>query len=428
MLPLFLLRREKYASGFKQRLGNYSEFKHDGRKIIWLHCVSVGETNAARPLVDRLLEAFPDHRLVISTTTKTGQKLAQKIFHEKAGAVIYFPFDWKFSVRRALANYKPSLVLLMETEIWPRFIRETNLSGAKIAIVNGRLSERSFRRYSKVRPFLKQVLADVDLALMQGEHDANRFISLGIAANRTRVTGNLKFDISNSEINGSLVDDFRGRFGIDSKVFTIVAASTHHPEEKYILDAYSNVISQNPETKFKLIIAPRHPERFDLVADTSRAFCVEKNLRFRRRSLPIAETDVEIDIVLLDTIGELRSIFYIADVVIVGGSMIPHGGQSVLEPACLGKPILVGPHTHNFEQVVRIFLKHKALLQNNDIDEIFPHSNWLSSEIDRLFRQEDTRRQLSANAIRVMEIHRGATERTVDFLKPLLDPKLETDH
>src|SRR5688500_9918286 len=146
MLPLFLFRREKYASGFRQRLGNYPEFKHDGRSVIWLHCVSVGETNAARPLVEKLRQEFPNHRLMISTTTKTGQELAQKIFADHADAVVYFPFDWKFSVQRALENYKPSLVLLMETEIWPRFIREAKLTGAKVAIVNGRLSQKSSAR------------------------------------------------------------------------------------------------------------------------------------------------------------------------------------------------------------------------------------------------------------------------------------------
>src|SRR5215204_3746878 len=178
MTPLFLLRREKYASGFRQRLGNYPAFKHDGRNVIWLHCVSVGETNAARPLVDALRTEFPKHRLVISTTTKSGQDLAQKIFANEADAIFYFPFDWKFSVRRALATYKPSLVLLMETEIWPRFIRESKISGAKVAVVNGRLSQRSFERYNRFRSLLQPVLANVDLALMQDEDDAKRIIDL----------------------------------------------------------------------------------------------------------------------------------------------------------------------------------------------------------------------------------------------------------
>jgi 3-deoxy-D-manno-octulosonic-acid transferase len=427
MSPLFLLRREKYASGFKQRLGNYPELKHDGRKVIWLHCVSVGETNAARPLVDQLLEAFPDHRLIISTTTKTGQELAQKIFHKKADAVIFFPFDWKFSVRKALANYKPSLVLLMETEIWPRFIREAKLSSAKVAIVNGRLSERSFQRYSKVRPFIKTVLADVDLALMQSVDDMRRIVSLGIDKAKAVVTGNLKFDISNTIIDKSFADDFKKRFGLGNGVFTIVAASTHFPEEEYILDAFSNVCLQNPGTKFKLVLVPRHPERFGEVSKICRAFCERNKMQFRKRSSSFAKDDVGTDVVLLDTIGELLSVYVVADLVVVGGSMIPHGGQSVLEPASLGKPILVGPHTHNFERVISVFLENNALLQSTDIDMIFPVSNWLSTEIDRLFRHEDQRRTLSTNAIKVMEKTGGATVKTVDFLKTLLSNKLEAD-
>src|SRR5580765_2526844 len=174
MSPLFLLRREKYAAGFREKLGNYPEFKQDERPVIWLHCVSVGETNAARPLVDKLISNFPDHRLVVSTTTKTGQTLARDIFKDKTDTVFYFPFDWKFSVRGALANFKPSVVLLMETEIWPRFFREARSSGVKLAIINGRLSEKSFARYSRIKGFIRNVLGNVDLALMQGEADAER--------------------------------------------------------------------------------------------------------------------------------------------------------------------------------------------------------------------------------------------------------------
>ncbi len=421
MSPLFLLRREKYASGFKQRLGNYPQFIHDGRKVIWLHCVSVGETNAARPLVDQLRDAFPDHRLVISTTTKTGQELAQKIFAGKADAIVYFPFDWKFSVRRALGNYKPSLVLLMETEIWPRFIREAKRNGANISIVNGRLSERSCRRYSRLRSIMRTVLADIDLALMQAELDTKRILKLGISENRSHVTGNLKFDISDSEVDASLVEDFVRRFGIDDRVFTIIAASTHQTEETLILEAYSKVYSLNSATKFKLIIAPRHPERFANVADLCRVFCTKERLKFGQRSDLLQPNDPEADIILMDSIGELRSIYSIANIVIVGGSFIPHGGQSVLEPASLGKPILIGPHTHNFDEVIRVFLENKALVQGDDSG--FPHSKWLSSEIDSLFRFEERRDRLSTNARRVMNEHRGATERTVGFLKPLLDPK-----
>ena len=235
MLPAFLLRREKYSAGFRQRLGDYPEFKHDGRKVIWLHCVSVGETNAARPLLDEMVKNFPEYRLVISTTTRTGQELAQNIFKDKADAIIYFPFDFKFAVRRALENFKTSVVLLMETEIWPRLIREAKANGAKIAIVNGRLSERSVSRYKRIRSFISRVLKDIDLALMQGSNDANRLISVGMPSAKTVVTGNLKFDISSDELDHALIDEFKQRYALDFETFVIFAASTHDPEEEYLL-------------------------------------------------------------------------------------------------------------------------------------------------------------------------------------------------
>lgn len=411
MSPLFLLRREKYASGFKQRLGNYPEFKHDARKVIWLHCVSVGETNAARPLVDQLLTAFPDHRLVISTTTKTGQELAKSIFHEKANAVIYFPFDWTFSVRKALAHYKPSLVLLMETEIWPRFIREAKQSGAKVAIVNGRLSERSFRRYSKVPWFLKRILADVDLALMQGKADANRLVSLGVSAGRTAVTGNLKFDQPFDKNNGDLTEYFRSRFGIDGKHPVIVVASTHHPEERTILESIlENRVKYRPRT----IFAPRHPERFDLVAD----ILIDSGSTFARRSGPEDARDRDAEIILLDSIGELPSVYPLADIVFVGGSLIPHGGQSVLEPAAAGKAIVTGPYTHNFSDAVCEFLANDALLQlpSLPIEEL---ESEVFKALSNLLADADRRTELGRNAAAVMKINRGATDLTMSRLKEL---------
>ena len=279
MLPLFLSRREKYASGFSQRLGNYPTFIDDGRPVIWLHCVSVGETNAARPLVDALLGAFPARRIVISTTTKTGQELAQKVFAGKADAVFYFPFDWKFSVGKALQNYKPSVVLLMETEIWPRFLREAKASGAKVAIVNGRLSERSSGRYSIVRPFIKRVLAEIDLALMQGDNDARRLRSLGLASERTLVTGNMKFDLELNESDGIITEEIDRRFQISNfrsekngSRPLIVAASTHEPEERWMLEAFCSAAAGAEKNRPRLLIAPRHPERFDAVAKLARQF------------------------------------------------------------------------------------------------------------------------------------------------------------
>ncbi|MFL6467874.1 MAG: 3-deoxy-D-manno-octulosonic acid transferase, partial [Pyrinomonadaceae bacterium] len=403
MLPSFLLNRQKYASGFRQRLGNYPKFKHDGRKVIWLHCVSVGETNAARPLVERLREAFRDHRLVISTTTKTGHELARNVFADSADAVFYFPFDWKFSVRRSLENYKPSLILLMETEIWPRFIREAKKSGAKVAIVNGRLSEKSFYRYSKIRTFISCVLGDVDQALMQGEQDANRIVALGLDQDKAAVTGNLKFDHSIDTTESELTEEFCRRFGIDGKRPLIVAASTHEPEEQWILESLDG-IGQD----YRLLIAPRHPNRFEDVSKLLES----RNQQYVRRSNSRSGADQNADVILFDSIGELRSIFPLADIVFMGGSLIPHGGQSVLEPAAAGRAIVTGPFTSNFEAVVKEFLKHDALIQTPEVQQAFQIAERLKLEFAALLSDPDRRQTLGENASDVMAANRGAALKT----------------
>ncbi len=417
MSPLFFIRREKYAAGFSQRLGNYPEFKHDKRPVIWLHCVSVGETNAARPLVDELLEHFSDHRIVISTTTKTGQELARKIFADKADAVFYFPFDWKFSVRRALENFRPSAVLLMETEIWPRFIRQAHLSGACVAIVNGRLSEKSFNRYAYLKGFVRNVLGFVDLALMQSEKDAERVRSLGADPEKVKVTGNIKFDQGGDDGESEMTAKLRDRFGISKKHLVIVAASTHAPEEAWILKAFAKAVNDRHYSRPRLLIAPRHPERFEEVAKLISEW---SGYTFARRSAPELETDKTADIILLDSIGELRAVYPLADIVFVGGSLIPHGGQSILEPAAAGRAIVTGPFTMNFDIVVKEFLTNDALVQLPEAPQDFHIVERLNEVFEDLLGDEQKRRDLGKNAAAVMKANRGATARTVAYLVPLL--------
>lgn len=413
MLPLFFLRREKYASGFRQRLGNYPElFKHDGRPVIWLHCVSVGETNAARPLVDKIREEFPDHRLVVSTTTKTGQELAQNMLRDKADAVFYFPFDWKFSVRRALDNFKPSLVLLMETEIWPRFIHEAKASGAKVAIVNGRLSEKSFQRYSWVRPFVNSVLADVDLALTQDYADADRIEKLGLSPMKIKVTGNLKFDHSFDQDETEFVTRFAERFAITPDKPLMVAASTHDPEERWVIEAFKKAREASSANPPRLIIVPRHPERFDVVAE----IISETGFAWVRRSDPPSLDDKTADVILLDSIGELSSVYPLADVVFVGGSLIPHGGQSIFEPAAAENAIVIGPYTHNFDAAVREFLDNDALIQLTEGGQ----NSALRKNFEMLLSNESLRAELGKNAFELMNRNRGATQKTVEYLRPLI--------
>ena len=419
LTPLFLLRRQKYSSGFSERLGKYPDFVQDGRQVIWLHCVSVGETNAARTLVEEIKKNFRSYRLIVSTTTKTGQELARKIFADKTDAVIYFPFDFKFSVRRAIEHFNPSLVLLMETEIWPRFIREAKQTGARVAIVNGRLSERSVSRYAFIRPFISRVLAKIDLALMQGTSDANRLISLGFPSSKAHVTGNLKFDLGLEEAEHRVTEELRDRFAFDGARPLIVAASTHDAEERYALEAYCSAAA-GAEPPPRLLIAPRHPERFDSVAKLIDQFRTDpanewRKYSYTRRSSEESDSDQNADVLLLDSVGELRAVYPLADVVFVGGSLIPHGGQSILEPAAAGCSIITGPHTHNFADAVNVFLANQAIIQLPESPQatIVDH---LFDAFSDLLEDPDRRRELGRNALSVMTANRGATARTVDEL------------
>jgi 3-deoxy-D-manno-octulosonic-acid transferase len=418
LLPRFLfdaVRKGKYAAGFWQRLGLLPEFAPNEKDVLWIHCVSVGETNAARPLVTELINNFPDYRLVVSTTTRTGQKLAREIFAGEADFIFFFPFDWRFSVRRVLKIIKPSVVLLMETELWFNFLREASKSGAKIGIVNGRLSKKSVARYLYVRKFVARVLSFVDLALMQEERDAKRLIQLGIDAEKVKVTGNIKFDQKFDEGENNLTRGLRYRFRISKDAPLIIAASTHAPEEKWILQAFSDV-RQNTKGKLpRLLIAPRHPERFEEVAKLIK----EMGLELARRSQKISEQDYSAEVILLDSIGELRAAYHLAEIVFVGGSLIPHGGQSILEPAIAQKAIVTGFYTMNFDAATNEFLEHNALVQLPQLNE-----NEISSKLAgtflNLLQDAKRREELARNASSVMEKNRGATTKTIELLKPLL--------
>lgn len=423
MLPVFLLRREKYAAGFRQRLGDYPT-THDPRPAIWLHCVSVGEVNAAMPLIDKLLNSFTGHRLVISTTTKTGQDLAQKLFGEKA-AVVYFPFDFIFSVRKALHAFRPSLVLLMETEIWPRFIHEAKLAGASVAIVNGRLSQRSADRYAYIKPFIKAVLNKIDLALMHAAPDAERIVKLGANASTVKITGNLKFDVASNSGNSDLAESFRKRFAITKERPLIIAASTHEPEEEWLIETFAEFSLEPSEIRPRLMIAPRHPERFGRVSEIISSIGTGKfsrfpKLKFVQRSAEPRASDAEADVILLDSIGELRQVYELAEIVFVGGSLIPHGGQNILEPAAAGRAIVTGWHTFNFADAARKFLEREAMIQipdssgENLVDELF-------LAFSDLLEDDELRRNLGKNALEVMKENRGATRQTLEFIRGIVN-------
>ena len=418
LLPRFLLdaaRKGKYAAGFRQRLGHLPDFHKKGSPVLWLHCVSVGETNAAFPLVKEILKKYPNYRLVVSTTTNTGQDLAQKLYGELADLVFYFPFDWKFTVRRALNKIKPNIVLLMETELWFNFIREADKRGATVFVVNGRLSENSFKRYLYIKKFMSRVLYHITLALMQENADANRIKKLGIRSNKVKITGNIKFDQSLDGMNERLTLKLKHRFDIEKDSPLIVAASTHSPEEELILKAFKQVSEKLKNPKPRLLLVPRHPERFEKVAELIK----NSGFDFARRSENPLETDKNARIILLDSIGELRSVLPLAEIVFVGGSLIPHGGQNILEPAIVEKPIVTGFYTMNFDAIIKEFLKQNALIQMPQLNETEVPEK-LAEVFLNLLQDAEKRAKLAANAFAVMQKNRGATERTVEYLDPFL--------
>ena len=394
-------------------MGVLPEFEQNGKPVVWLHCVSVGEANAARTLVEEIKRQFPDYRLVVSTTTKTGQELAEQIFKDTAEKIFYFPYDWRFSVCRALKHFKPNIVLLMETELWFNFIREAGKSGAVVAIINGRLSEKSYRRYSFIKKFMRRVLNRIDLALMQTPADAKRLTQLGIRADKVKITGNIKFDQKHE--GSELTEVLRERFAVSGDAPLIVAASTHAPEERWILEAFKQVWKSEPAELPRLLIAPRHPERFVEIA----AQIEKTGYNWVRRSESESGRDAAAEIILLDSIGELRAVYPLAEIVFVGGSLIPHGGQSVLEPAVCGKPIVTGFYTTNFAAAVAEFKFKDALVQLPQTDEE-NISEKLSEVFKTLLLDAARRETLGANALAVMRENRGATAKTIENLKPFL--------
>lgn len=423
LLPRFLLdalRRGKYVAGLQERLGRLPFIETKGHPVIWLHCVSVGETQAARPLAHAILQKFPNHRLVVSTVTLTGQRIAREVFRNEAAAVIYFPFDWTWTVRRALNHVDPEIVLVMETELWPRFLLECRKRKISVALVNGRLSEKSFRRYKLVRPFIKMVVGCLDLALMQSDKDARRIRALGLDSALVEVSGNVKFDLLASTDEHALTESLRERFGLDQTGPIVVAASTHGTEERIAIEAFKHLRAKPEGRRARLLIAPRHPERFHEVA----ALLSSTGLAWARRALAPRDEDKGSDIILLDSIGELRAIYPLATLVFVGGSIAPAGGHNVLEPAASGACIITGAHTNNFEAIINAFLKRDALVQLPPLrEEEAPDE--LAQVFAELLSNDLRRQKMVERAHEVIDENRGATAYTAERVAALMNSKEE---
>ena len=410
--PYFLyqaLRYRKYIRNLPQRLGYLPlSFNFDAEESIWIQAVSVGEVLTVRALLPQLRERYPRLRIFVSTTTMTGQNVARTNVQGVDG-VFYFPLDLPFVVRRTLAVVKPRLFIMMETELWPNLLRECRRAGVKTVLVNGRISARSHPRYMLARRFFRRVLKDVDRCCMQSEESARRIIEIGAPRERVTVTGSLKFD--SLEIPGSVPDRGHNRvlryFRIPPERPVIIAASTLRGEEEPVLDAFQRIRATWGNAL--LIIAPRKPERF---VEAER-LAQQRGWRVaRRKELPV-DAEPRVDVVILDTIGELAQLYQIATLVFVGGSLADAGGHNILEPAVFGKPIVFGPHMHNFAEISRTFLENRGAVQVHS-------ATGLESVLVDLLSDPVRRASLGAAARALVEANRGARQRSLAVITQLL--------
>jgi 3-deoxy-D-manno-octulosonic-acid transferase len=408
-----MLRHGKYRRGLWQRLGAAPDrFRGSTKPSIWIHAVSVGEVFAVSELVPALRGLFPHHRIVISTTTDTGQRLASARFG--AENVFYFPLDFGFAARRWIAALRPALIVIAETEFWPNFLRIAQQSGARIAIVNARISDRSLPGYRRWKNSLTKILRGVDLFLAQTPEDARRLVEIGADATRVTVGGNLKYDIPTP--SPLIVDQLRASLAASESTPVLVCGSTvegvPETEEALLIAAFQNVLAAYPAAA--MLLAPRHPERFASVA----ALLQQSNIKFFKRSQWDGES-LSGAILLIDSIGELSSIYALADIAFVGGSLVPRGGHNIIEPAQFGVPILVGPHTENFRDIVDLFLNRDAVRVVSPSD--------LSSAFLSLLENERARLDLGRRAAETLASQRGATQLTLQKLQELLSQSHEVN-
>jgi len=413
LLPLILLRmlwRSRRAPAYRRRLaerfGLFAAPPGQAMPAIWVHAVSLGETLAAAPVIESLLQAYPDHRLVITTTTPTGSEQVQALFGERVFHV-YAPWDLPGAVRRFLRLIRPCLLLIMETELWPNMLHYTRASGCKIVLANARLSEHSARGYARIGGLSRDMLAELDGVACQSAVDGRRFLGLGLPDKALHITGNIKFDL---ELDGDMrarAASLRDQFGVDKRAI-VVAASTHPGEDERVLAAFSQLRRRLDNSL--LVLVPRHPERFAAV----HTLCVSDGWQVVRRSTGVIPGTND-DIVLADTIGELLLLLGVATVAVVGGSLEKHGGHNVLEAAAWGVPVITGPHMYNFSQASSLLCDAGAMIMLDD-----PAA--LGDSLEALLHNPQQRRQMGAAGQQVVADNRGAKQRLLQLVAENLVP------
>jgi 3-deoxy-D-manno-octulosonic-acid transferase len=413
--PYWLVRMAtsgRYRAGIRGRLGLVPaglQAAVAGKRVIWVHAVSVGEVMAATQLIRELKTALPGWVVAVSTTTETGQRLAKD---RLAGApVFYLPLDFKFAVRRYLRVLRPQMLVLMESELWPRLIEECAKSSVPVAVVNARVSDRSFPRYMRLRRLWRPFLEIISLFLAQSRETAERLVKIGAPVERVRVTGNLKYDVR-VRSESALTKMLREKLPVGARV--VVCGSTLEGEEKILLEAWPALLAKEPNAV--MVLAPRHPDRFSGVAGVVSAnnFRLVRASEFREENVGELTT-LAVDagsIFLLDTIGDLASMYGLGRVAFVGGSLVSAGGHNPLEPAQFGVPVVMGPSFQNFRDIVQTMLGANALRIVSAMD--------VGAELTMLLQSADDATALGERGRAVFEAQSGATARTVQMLMSLL--------
>jgi 3-deoxy-D-manno-octulosonic-acid transferase len=413
------VRHNRYRTGWAQRFGKISR-RSPARKCIWLHAVSVGEVNAAKTIVQELESTFGGYEIVVSTTTDTGFARATHLFG-KNHHVSYFPFDFSWVMRRAFGNIRPAICLLMELEVWPNFVSVAHRLNVPVVVLNGRISDRSFSRYKKIRPFVKGVFRKVSLILAQTDEYAQRFRAIGAAAENVVVTGSLKYDTAQITDKVEGADALAKQLNIgDERLW--VAGGTGTGEEEILLDVYQNLKQQDEFNDLRLVIVPRKPERFDEVAQLveQSGFSLIRYSKAKEKATEnteksqIANRKSEIDVVVLgDTMGDLRKFYCLATVIFVGRSLVPMGGSDMMEAVALGKCTIFGPHAFNFGQTV------DALLASHGAIEVKDGGDLLVA-MKKCLCEPGYARTIAQAGQAVIRQNQGATARTIEALSKML--------
>ncbi|UCE99127.1 MAG: 3-deoxy-D-manno-octulosonic acid transferase [Planctomycetota bacterium] len=407
-----MVRYGRYRTGWSNRFGKIIRKDPALRKCIWLHAVSVGEVNATKTIVEELENKFGDYEVVITTTTDTGFARASALFGANH-KVCYFPLDFSWIMRRAFLNIHPKACLLMELEVWPNFVQIARNLNVPVIIVNGRISDKSFEKYKKVKAISKQIFRNLSLVLAQTERYAQRFREIGCPRKKVIVTGSLKYDTAEITDKVEGADIIAAQLGIKKEKLW-VAGATGNDEEKVILDVYQEIIKDKKLKNLRLAIIPRKPERFDEVAQLI-AQAALPLVRYSRIKEGESSSSDKKAVILGDTMGDLRKFYSLATVIFVGRSLVPMGGSDMAEAAALGKCTIFGPHAFNFKQTVDALLADEGAIIVKDKEELL-------ETIQKCLTEPDFTERIARNGQEVIRKNQGATEKTIEQIAKFLNP------